>query len=329
MRFAKRTLSLMLVLLMISALFSISVSAVTVYSGDFGFSINGSTMEATVVEYSGSDTEVQIPSKVYNYNVTAVDDSLFSDNTTVKTVTIPSSITTLGDSVFSGCTSLSEITVPSTVTSTGKSLFRNCTSLKTVYFNATVSALPQSAFYNCSSLENVTLADNITQIGNSAFYNCSSLTYVPSIGNLTSIGQNSFYKSGIRELVLPSTVTSLPRYAFANCTQLEKVLVPATVTTIDSTAFANSESVKIFCYEDSFAHTYAESEGILYGLLKVGNVNLDSNIDVKDATEIQKYIAGLNVIEEFATEYADVNGDNVISVIDATNLQKYLAGLIQ
>ncbi|WP_294466308.1 dockerin type I repeat-containing protein, partial [uncultured Ruminococcus sp.] len=60
----------------------------------------------------------------------------------------------------------------------------------------------------------------------------------------------------------------------------------------------------------------------------LGDVNNDGKVSVLDATEIQKYIAGLVTLSDSQLAAGDVNGDGNLTVTDATQIQKYIAGLI-
>ena len=55
-----------------------------------------------------------------------------------------------------------------------------------------------------------------------------------------------------------------------------------------------------------------------------GDIDNNGTINLKDVTQLQKYLAGWDV--EVATEYCDVNADGKINLKDVTHLQKYLAG---
>lgn len=59
-----------------------------------------------------------------------------------------------------------------------------------------------------------------------------------------------------------------------------------------------------------------------------GDVNADGNINILDATMIQKCVAELEQLDENQSICADTNGDGVINVHDATLIQKYVAKLI-
>lgn len=61
--------------------------------------------------------------------------------------------------------------------------------------------------------------------------------------------------------------------------------------------------------------------------LVYGDVNIDGDITVIDATDIQKYIVGLEEFTEDSKSVADVDSDGVVSVMDATSIQKYIVGL--
>ncbi len=56
-----------------------------------------------------------------------------------------------------------------------------------------------------------------------------------------------------------------------------------------------------------------------------GDANKDDDINVLDATEIQKAGLGITKLKEDGNVLADVNGDNMITILDVTCIQKYIA----
>lgn len=62
---------------------------------------------------------------------------------------------------------------------------------------------------------------------------------------------------------------------------------------------------------------------------ELGDVDFSGNINVKDATLIQKAAANLAQLTDEARALADVNADNKVNVVDATTIQKYLSGIIK
>ncbi len=61
----------------------------------------------------------------------------------------------------------------------------------------------------------------------------------------------------------------------------------------------------------------------------IGNVNLDSIINITDATEIQLYLAQYVEFTDEQKAVADVNADKEVSILDATSIQMHLAKLEQ
>ena len=59
----------------------------------------------------------------------------------------------------------------------------------------------------------------------------------------------------------------------------------------------------------------------------LGDVTLDGKVNITDATEIQKYLAGGVDFSEVRKLNADINGDGNISITDATTIQKIIAGI--
>lgn len=60
----------------------------------------------------------------------------------------------------------------------------------------------------------------------------------------------------------------------------------------------------------------------------LGDVNCDDVVNIRDATVIQRHIAGLEILDSDAILLADTDKDGDVTVSDATEIQKYIAGLI-
>ncbi len=57
-----------------------------------------------------------------------------------------------------------------------------------------------------------------------------------------------------------------------------------------------------------------------------GDVDLDNNVDIDDATFAQKACIHLVSIDDFQEKLADVNNDGELDIVDVTYIQKYLCG---
>lgn len=59
---------------------------------------------------------------------------------------------------------------------------------------------------------------------------------------------------------------------------------------------------------------------------RIADSNLDDSIDIRDATNIQKFVAGIISFSELQNAVADVDRNATVNIKDATALQKNLAG---
>ena len=134
-----------------------------------GYEYTVSNSQATITKYTGSATNLTIPSTLGGYAVTGIGWQAFMECGSLVSVTIPNSVTYIEGGAFANCTSLTNVTIPDSVTEIGWSAFRNCISLTDVTIPNSVTYIEEHAFYNCTSLTNVTIPKSVTVIGMEAF----------------------------------------------------------------------------------------------------------------------------------------------------------------
>ena len=279
-----------LVLSIFSAVFCGYASALIINDGDFGYELNSSTHEATLVKYNGQSDTVQLPAYFRDYPVTVISRNAFSGNTNIREVVFSDTNTTVEEYAF-----------------------MNCTSLETVYSG-------------CSSLKNLTINENIAEFSYGCFNGCSSLTNMDFVSNGALLQSYSFNGTGAESVVLSDSLLAIPNYAFTNCPNLRYLTIPESVVLIQPNAF--DHSVTIRCYADSYAQVFAEANNIPYELIvsyETGDVNRDGVVNITDATEIQRYLAEIVTFDGDQIALADVDGDGDVSISDATALQFMLA----
>ena len=137
---------------------------------------------ATVIDYTGTATELVIPAEVTHegktYKVTAIGTEAFRGNSTLTSVIIPEGVKTIGQSAFIGCPSLTKVTIPEGVTTISNYAFNGCKSLTNVIIPEGVTYIGPFAFSGCTSLTSVSLPASLT-VCDQAFYglNLTKVTF--------------------------------------------------------------------------------------------------------------------------------------------------------
>ena len=120
------------------------------------------------------------------------------------------------------------------------------------------------------------------------------------------------------EPTLPSTGTNP-----SNPTDTTETTVPSDNTEPSSTTPTTLPTDKSEP-SSSTTPTFPSDSPIKFSL---GDANMDGSVNIKDATQIQKYAAGLIFLSDVEYIAADVTGNGDVNVIDSTNIQKHGAGL--
>ena len=235
--------------------------------------------------------------------LTTIPDETFRKCSKLNNVTIPNSVTKLGTGAFRECTSLTSIIIPNSVTGMGTSLFEDCTGLTSASFQdgSTMNNLPAWTFYNtritsftipasvetinkgvfmkCSALTSITIPNTVKTFADTEiFRECTSLASVTFEENsqLATIPNSTFYQSGLQEINIPSSVTTIGNSAFRYCTSLNNLVLPGTLVTIQDWAFANCTALENLTIEEGVSSI--NRDVFQYSGMK--NVVLPSTLDV-------------------------------------------------
>ena len=327
MKILKKTSVITIIISLLTAGFCFRASALVIYDGDFGYQLNTSKHEATLVGYSGSGGKVELPRYFNDYPVTVISNDAFSGNDSITELVFSDTNTTVEEYAFMDCTSLETVYIPENVVIFGDRVFAGCTSLATVTFLSDIASVPTNMFSGCTSLEDVTLGDSIASFGYGCFNGCSSLSDLGFVSKGVLIESYAFNGTGAESVVLSDSLLAIPNYAFTNCPDLKYVAIPESVIIIQPYAF-DFENITIRCFEDSYAHIFAEENELPYEFLSrfmLGDVNGNNSITISDVTSIQRHLAEFETIEGISYDAADVDRDGVVTIEDATALQMYLA----
>ncbi len=200
--------------------------------------------QVELFEYEGDKPEgtLVIPATVTiggkEFSVTSIGNSVFSDCSSLQSVTIPNSVTNIGDNAFSWCEKLQSVIIPESVTRFGNSVFWACTSLRSVIIPESVTSIGEECFRYCTSLQSVIIPESVTSIENDVFMACTGLQSVTIPNSVTRIGDTAFDAcTSLRSITIPNSVTTIGGGAFEFCSNLQSVTIPNSVKTIGDAAF--------------------------------------------------------------------------------------------
>ncbi|MBO4813355.1 MAG: leucine-rich repeat protein [Muribaculaceae bacterium] len=309
---------------------------------------------------TGTDT-------VYEYNVTAIDDSCAASNTQVKILDLSevSHLTKVGKSAFEECTNLTTVKMGGNAL-IGMWAFNGCTALTSVDLKG-VYKIQNYAFMNNTALTTVEIPSSLTEFNVLSFKGASSLASytVNSNSTLFSAYQGVLYNKdktrliacpprcsmgGAEVVILPATVRVVGANAFDSNTVLKSIEINDGVTEIQDQAFATMPALHTIRIPESVTEIGSEAFCDCTGLSEIHTqITNPANVTLGDyvfygvpkntcklyvpsgSLQLYKKAAQwkdfLNIVEEGGLQ-GDVNGDGKVNVSDVTALVNMILGVI-
>lgn len=302
---------------------------------------------SSITSFKGSD------------NLESIEESAFYGCKSLESADFGNDIMIIGANAFTDCDKLTEIYIPDSVTNIEMEAFKNCPSLQSVRMSPNVDYIPREAFYNCTELSSFTWEADSKLVGRLAFGNCVKLTDFDFL-NVEKLYVNSFLGSGVAVVQLgesvneasPSplttievqsfkdcenlatlgiggNVTTVKSQAFADCTNLETAVIADSVTEIAEDAFDGCDKLTIYCSEDSYAHTYAQTQGIKVSTFVIAPIPNQTYTGFEIKPEISVSLSGnnLNQNTDFGIAYANnINVGNAdVTVTGKGDFRMYMS----
>ncbi len=257
--------------------------------GDFQYSaLDDGTVEIT--GYNGSAEKVDIPAEIDGKSVTSIGNRAFNGCTSLTSITIPNSVTEIGSGAFSSCTSLTSIKIPDSVMQIGDYVFLGCTNL------IEIEVETDNKFY--SSDKGVLFNKNKTEIICYPAGIKDTIYLIPS--SVTSIGKRAFQNcSNLINIKIPDRVSYIGSIAFADCTSLTSITIPNSVTSLGNSAFRGCASLTSITIPDSVTSisggafgncTSLTSITIPDSVTSIGGNAFSNTALLKNQTTSEKYV---------------------------------------
>lgn len=196
----------------------------------------------------------------------------------VQTVKISSYMNVEG-SAFSGCTSLTSVTFSGSSynVSVQRNAFKDCSALRNVTFSCGTVSIYESGFGGCQNLESIVFGSSLRSVwlASKAISDLPKLSTVRFDNSSVSLTMFSYAFAGtaIRSITLPTTVTTLPAYCFADCKNLTGFTIPSHVKQINAYAFKGAKLSSTFTIPKTVTTVYESS---FYGVEGVAKYSVPS-----------------------------------------------------
>ncbi|HOT69821.1 MAG TPA: leucine-rich repeat protein [Clostridia bacterium] len=245
-----------------------------------------------ITGYKGNGGNVTIPSIINEVEVFKIAESVFADNDTIVSVTIPNTVTEIqanafkncvnlvsvnhqvgsflekiGDYAFFGCINLASFDIPKKVREIGKSIFGDCRSLLEIAVsetNADYSSIDGVLYSKDGSTiltypagitaASFTISDSVTSIGEGAFWYCRNLK------ELLTSENNASYRS-VDGILYNKNNTSLVVYPGGRTET--SYTVPRNITQIGRGAFGYAYNL-LNIYVEEGSLSFSSIDGVLY-----------------------------------------------------------------
>ena len=220
------------------------------------------------------NADIVIPAELRGRPVKKIEERVFADCGSLKSITLPESVKHIGASAFSGCNHLTTVNIEdlsawcniqfengeSNPLNQADNLYLKGEKVTDLFIPASVTSIGQFAFYGYSNLKSITLPESVKYIGKSAFYHCYGLSSV-NIEDL-SVWCNIQFENGdsnplnwadnlylkgekVTDLVIPTSVTSIGKFAFYGWFNLKSITLPESVTSIGTGAFYDCSGLRM------------------------------------------------------------------------------------
>ncbi len=275
--------------------------------------------------------------------------------TNLEEIDMSDQVAEIGKFALKNCTGLKKVVFSDTLKEIGTEAFRNCQELEELKLPDSLTTIHDYAFRECKKLESVYIPKNAVYISKTAFLECTNLKNFIFSENCDfdaiasenffdnfNIGSGMHGESTIKNVIITKEeggkgISDNPfgnnfagTYMIEDGIEFSDDAIDSYVVFKTTDDNGNYEIVSQKNADDKSLPKVIPLEGVQdggseeVGSTKIGDVNGDGNVDVKDSALMKRHLAGWDVkIDE---SVADVNGDGNIDVKDSALVKRLLAG---
>ena len=222
-----------------------------------------------ITGYTGTATEISIPSVINGVAVTKITSGFSNKNLT--NVIIPNSVTSIGENAFSN-NKITNLVIPNSVTSIGSYAFMH-NKISNLILSTNSTNFGEASFFE-NNIKSVVLSKN-AKVNNMDTFASNNLTSL--IVNFETVGQGSFQNNDIKNLVILDGVTKFDYDAFSG-NNIESITIPNSVTTVNQGAFSGNPLTEVIIVGKSSLEEFTNGSG---GLIVDGGLPSTAQIIFK------------------------------------------------
>jgi len=271
--------------------------------------------------------QVVIPEKGINGTIVGIRNEVFSKNTDLVSITLPSTCTLIRYNAFYNCSNLRYVSIAG-VTRIEEYGFYDCEKLETVYA-PNLESIGNYAFYMAGFTKIVSNASEggaffqkLTSAGEGAFAHCANLSSV-ELENFKTMYDFCFMGSEkLIECKLPN-LKSIGNYCFMNCYSLSDFEIGESVSVIGKANFIATSLKKVQLHTNN-KYLYTDGNG-LYSVNGLVSFISDKSISYKilDSVVINSKTINVTSIEDFAFDHSSLKRLTIPSGITLIGLNAF------
>lgn len=314
---------------------TINLSYEDIADKNYSVSSDIETKEVLLSYYDGNDADMVFPSQITGNPITGFSQDFMLYNNNIKSITIPGTYNSIPYGIFRNMLSLESVILEEGVKHIDDSAFESCVNLSSIALPDSLTVIGASAFSGCANLKNITFGKGLEFIGNSAFAYCESLLEPKMPDSLKEIGDYAFSKCTFKSITLDKNIAEIGEkaFGFTGMTELDykSIFIPEFVingyNSTPAEEYANENGLRFVDIKtQSPIHT---DEPFDYGIFIKSDINLDGKINIDDVTLLNKWLAGIEELNQVQLCNAIVcEAYSKIDIDCATNIQKYLSDII-